>query len=441
MLPSMSEKTEESQYGEGSKNGEGSTTQLVMLLPLWDPILPLEINLNRLKYEGLFDVLGRCRGPQTTMDEDNDKTEVLSAMDRTSAELNQMKKHRDEYLDRIATLEEEYPQYAFPSPSISGLTWIQRYLQIFFSRGSRNASWLYLRLEAAVRCQRTTVDKFWISGFSSDQAGVSLPWTSSRLLMTLVLVLAASPADMYETLKKYTRSLGGGPITLAKARNTPSQSLRAAMTQAEAKACGPQHLKATKITAETKNYTPPKITILGVSFIDLSYLKNSASIPGFKESHTSFSRYFIIGAGPEGFIVWQTGGDGSYSLNEYINRGSDRMRAWSEAPKFLADFERFAVEKVSSMSFQVERSDNDRREAGLQRSTSGSVAALKLTSGSLGRKSRCQQNMRLECRYTSSRTYRRHIFISSLGCKFWRQEFPMGMRCWTLSEPVLKIAY
>lgn len=362
----------------GPQDGESSKMQLTTLPPQWDPALPLEINLNRLKYEGILDVVGRYRDSQKMMDQDNNKAEMLSVMDRTSTQLNKMKTDRDEYLDQIATLEEENPQFAFPPPPLSVLTWIQRYLRVFFSRGSQNASHLYLRLEVAVRCQRTTVDKFRVSEFPTDQFALSVPWNSLRLSLALVLVLAASPEDMYETLKRYTRSLGGGPITLTRVRDTTSISLRAALTTTEAEARGWQHLSVPKITTKAKDHLPQKITILGVNFIDISYLKNSASIPGFEERHTSFSRYFVIGAGPEGFIVWQAGGDGSYGLNEYINRGSDRIRDWSEAPKFLADFERLAVAKVRWMLYQIDCSNHDRRGAGTQRSTSRIIAASKL---------------------------------------------------------------
>lgn len=348
-----------SHENEGSQNGESSQTEPTTPPPLWDPTLPLEIHLNRLKYEGIFDLVGRIRGSQIAMDKDNNKTELLSIMDRTSAELNGMKKERDKYLSRIATLEAEYPQFAFPPPPFSVLTWIQRYLQVFFSRGPLNATHLYLRLEAAVRCQRTTVDKFCLPGISPDHVDVSAPWSSFRLSLALILILAASPIDMYETLKIYTRSLGGVPVTLAIVRDTPSQSFRAAMKVAEAQACGPQHLNVTKISAKTKAHMPPKITILGVNFIDIGHLKKSTTVPGFDEQYTSFSRYFVVGAGPEGFIVWQAGGKGSYGFHEYINRGGDRIRDWSEAPKFVADFERLAVEKVSLSPCQVERSNHD----------------------------------------------------------------------------------
>ncbi|MCJ1262985.1 hypothetical protein MMC22_002855 [Lobaria immixta] len=356
---------------EGSRDGESSGTQPTAPPLLWDPALPLEINLNRLNYEGIFDVMGRYRDSQKMIDQDNEKTEMLSLMDRTSAELNKMKKDRDEYLGQIATLEEKNPQFAFPPPPLSVLTWIQRYLRVFFSRGSQNASQLYLRLEVAVRCQRTTVDKFRVSETPPNPDGLSVPWSSLRLAMSLVLVLAASPEEMYETLKRYTRSLSGGPIALARVRDTTSTSLRAAMAKAEGEARGSQHLNVVKSTTKMKDHLPPKITILGVNFIDINYLKNSASIPGFEECHTSFSRYFVIGAGPEGFIVWQAGGDGSYGLNEFIKRGSDRIRDWSEAPKFLADFERLAVEKGSWNSKKYKSYhrcfDVDLRELGKER--------------------------------------------------------------------------
>lgn len=347
MLSSMSHEN------EGSQNEESSKSQPTFLPQLWNPALPTEINMNRQKYERLFDLVGRGRGFQTMLDENNHRTETLSLMDRTSAELNQMKKDRDNYLDRIATLENEHPQFAFPPPPLSALTWMQRYLQVFFSRGSHNASQLYFRLKAAVGCQRTLVDKFCIAGIPADQIGGPVPWNSFKVSMALVLVLAASSNDMYETLKRFTLSLGGCPITPAKVADTSFQSLRAAMAIAEAEACGRQHLTVTKITAKTKAHMLPKITVLGVNFIDIGYLRHSATIPGFRESHTSFSRYFVIGAGPEGFVVWQAGGNGNYGLNEYINRGSDRIRDWSEAPQFVADFERLAVEKVGSRPWQV----------------------------------------------------------------------------------------
>lgn len=333
---------------EGSQNEETSESQLTFLPQLWDPVLPLEVNMNRQKYEGIFDLVARRRGFETLMDENNHRPETLSLMDRTSAVLNKLKKTKDKYLDEIATLELENPQYVFPHPSWSALTWLQRYLQVFFARGSHNASQLYFRLDAAVKCQRTLVDKFCIPGILPDQVGIPVPWNSFRISTALVLVLAASSRDMYETLERYTRCLGGSPITLAKVGDTPSQSLTAAMATAKAEAGGPQHLTVIRRTAKTKARMLPKITVLGVNFIDIGYLKNSASIPGFSESHISFSRYFVIGAGPEGFVVWQAGGNGSYGLNEYIDRGSDRIRDWSEAPQFLADFERLAVERVSS---------------------------------------------------------------------------------------------
>lgn len=414
------------EHGE-SQSRDNHQTEPTTLPPVWDPTLPIEINLNRRKYEKFFDVMGRTRGFHTAMDPDNNETMKLSIMDRTTFELNCMKNERDIYLSRIATLEEQYPQFAFPPPPFSVLTWMQRYLQIFFSRGSQNATHLYFRMDMAVRCQRTTVGKFRLSENERNQVAVFAPWNSFRLPQALILVLASSPTDMYETLKRYTHTLGGAPVTLAKVRDNPSQSLRAAMKVAEAEACSPQHLNITKTTGKTKGHMPPKITILGVKFIDIGFMKKNATIPGFGEKHTSFSRYFVVGAGPEGFIVWQAGGEGSYALNEYIDRGGDRIRDWSEAPMFVGDFERLAEEKVILRPFQIERSNHDRREVGTQRSTSGSNAALKLTLERWRKRSLYIQSTRLKSISISWRMCKAHISTSSIGFKFWGFQGPLAV--------------
>lgn len=91
---------------EGSQNGEVSKTRSIPFPLLWDSILPLEINLNRLKDEGMLDLLGRSPG-STVMDKDNDKTQMLSVVARTIADLNHTKLDRDKYLDQITKLEEK----------------------------------------------------------------------------------------------------------------------------------------------------------------------------------------------------------------------------------------------------------------------------------------------------------------------------------------------
>jgi hypothetical protein len=70
-------------------------------------------------------------------------------------------------------------------------------------------------------------------------------------------------------------------------------------------------------------------TVLGVSLIDMEMIER-----GEKRS----SDMWYTSVGQEGFRVFQAWGERGYRLDQYLMKGSSRLRPWKEAKAFLKPF-------------------------------------------------------------------------------------------------------
>ena len=259
-------------------------------IAMWNPSLPLTVNFNRLISAGL---LGQGAGPEVRLSNNPDTSKAIECL---SDSLNEFSK---ECL-------EDQPDFAHPSITTFVLHWIKRYIYLLFREGPEIASKMYLRLETAIRCQTTTIEKLAIHGLELDGLKFSVPWEAPKLTVALVLVLAVPADQALKTLSVYTRSLGAGPIPLDIIQNTPSQSLKAAMNKAQFKACGELETDPINSFYLSEPYPPPlTTTILGVQLVDVGYQKACLYNREFAETLMSFSHSFVIGAEPRGFVVWQ----------------------------------------------------------------------------------------------------------------------------------------
>ena len=143
-------------------------------------------------------------------------------------------------------------------------------------------------------------------------------------------VLACPPQKLYDVLKFQSRHLGGLPSYEA-IRNTSSASLQEAFRNAKSLARGEQ--RCTSLVS---------VSLSDVHIFELASRRKS-------QMYTSFAHTFVLGIGPAGVIIWQGWGEHGYGLDQYIARGSARVRTWQEAGDFVDRFEKFTSHKVSHL--------------------------------------------------------------------------------------------
>ncbi|KUI68787.1 hypothetical protein VM1G_04420 [Cytospora mali] len=212
------------------------------------------------------------------------------------------------------------------------LSLLQAMVESFFTFGPNMASFLFSKLQMAVR-----FENFEITASSRLKVGTlvqlpsmdlkKFPWNSCKMSASLVLLLAAhaTPESLYETLKTQSRSMGGMP-TRESLASSISDSLSVKFQRAKRAAL-----------------EEGKTTVMGVTLVDkyiFELLGRSVA-----EDYFSFSHTFVMGVGPEGVVIWQGFGEHGYRLDEYIRDGHAGVRSWDEAKQFVADFEKLASAK------------------------------------------------------------------------------------------------
>jgi hypothetical protein len=118
-----------------------------------------------------------------------------------------------------------------------------------------------------------------------------------------------------------------------------------------------------------------------VSLTDVHIFELAAK--GRSEEFTSFAHSFVIGIGPEGVIVWQGWGEHDYGLDQWIKDGRAQVQTWQEAGDLVGVFEKFAAYKASSTS----------------NSRCGYTTILILFSGQMGCQAEHTLQEALRCRY------------------------------------------
>lgn len=157
-------------------------------------------------------------------------------------------------------------------------------------------------------------------------------WTLSKTAAFNVGVFACPAQRLREVLPFGPEHLSGLK-TFEAVRQTPSASLRNALQQAKARACGDQH----------------NCGLIMVSLVDVHILELGQQEKANK--YISFAQTFVLGVAPEGVILWQGWGDEagvrSYLLGEWMSKGGSRIRNWQEAGDVVETFEKFVANEVS----------------------------------------------------------------------------------------------
>jgi len=89
--------------------------------------------------------------------------------------------------------------------------------------------------------------------------------------------------------------------------------------------------------------------VLIIELVDVCSLQLGA-IAGQKV-YSSFGTSFVLGAGPEGVVLWHSSALAGRGLGEHVARGGDRVQSWVEAEAWVVDFEKLRMRKVSADSF------------------------------------------------------------------------------------------
>lgn len=198
---------------------------------------------------------------------------------------------------------------------------LQQQITAIFQHGNIRAGGMHMVLMAAAQAKAQVIVQF---NFDAN-----LNWNSPIVAARLIGTLAGSDRRLRPVWKHHSPHYRGVfPYKLV--RNTRSKSLKSEYEDAKARACGEER-KTSVIT----------VNLLDVHSIEL--LEQDQ-----EKRYTDFSHAFVLGIGPEGFIIWQAHEHG-YGLDEWIRDGNARLRNWQEADEFVDEFEKFATFKVSRL--------------------------------------------------------------------------------------------
>jgi hypothetical protein len=224
----------------------------------------------------------------------------------------------------------ELDNQAVGSPLLS----IRQYVRHMFDFGPEAAYHMYLRMEKAVKVEEVVIKRLEIP--SELPAGV---WMSENLVASLLFVLASPKAQMAKELAPGDEIQGIIHPTIETVGDTPWASLRQAYN--EAKEVATKETRTTLIRVELSD-----LLLAAEEEIAKEVFPNE--LPNIR---VSFARTFVMGVGPEGTIVWMTGGKlGGASFEEYCKQDRDRVLSENEVNRFVTDFEKLTVDKVNVFS-------------------------------------------------------------------------------------------
>lgn len=199
-------------------------------------------------------------------------------------------------------------------------------VQSFFDKDPDTASLRFTAIGDAVMMGSTRVYPS-ISRFSARSLIPKIPWDSSRLAATLILVLAAPPDEkaMNNALSYLSRKTAAFPSV-----KTVSKVASADFAKRFAKA-----------KQDAVNGKVGKVTVLAVQLVDVATLRREER-GRINLRQTSFAHAFSVVIGREGFRVYQAWGGEGYRLDEYVARGDSRLRTWEEGKRFVKQFSKLA---------------------------------------------------------------------------------------------------
>jgi hypothetical protein len=282
---------------------------------LWDPRLPLALNIARM-VSGDTTPLPPPRQPDPF-----DSLITGFANDlrvSTGAEAHKDHKSTADFADIVSALRKPATD-SLQSPLLA----LQQQVATVFKHGPLRAGGVFESLSAAAKSGVTTAD--------TPLSDWPIPWNSCKAAATLIGLLASPVKRLFEVAKFQSESLGGLP-TYDEIHTTPSTCLLKNFQHAKALARGEHGTSS----------------VLVVSLIDVEIFELARQ--GTSEGYTSFAHTFVLGIGPEGVIIWQGWGEHGYGLDEWINDGNARVRTWQEAGDFVDVFEKFVAYKVSCQS-------------------------------------------------------------------------------------------
>ena len=242
--------------------------------------------------------------------------------------------HQPEQRSALAMIAQSIPDLHHPGMSTaakcSPLLVLQHFIREYFHCNPSTASFMYVQLEAAVRKGETNVDLIGAPVLTSDLWAWVVSWTSAHYAACLVMMLAARKESMLTAMKAFSTSLNGIP-DLKVMRRVPTASLTDAYYE-----------------ARTAAWIERKTTVLGIGLFDLHWLKLKAINEHAK--YSPFTHTFTMGIGPEGFILWQAGGEGCSelpTLDEHLAADGDCVHNWTTGDVFIENFEKLVINPVS----------------------------------------------------------------------------------------------
>ncbi|KAF2499483.1 hypothetical protein BU16DRAFT_579040 [Lophium mytilinum] len=224
--------------------------------------------------------------------------------------------------DEEAKLKETVSALKFPETTMTPIAALKAHVEALLSKDLSIAMFVWHRISAAIDDEILDVQAD-IKDYQTLKSQFDpILWKSCKLTTSLLLCLAA-PQDKMQAALKFRSKIRGGMPTLDQIRTTPSESFRGAYAKAKEAAM-----------------KEGKTTIVAVSLTDVHIFELAAR--GKSEPWFSFAHTFVVGFGPEGFVVWQAWGEHGYRLDEWTAKDGTRVRSWEEAEAFTKDFEKLA---------------------------------------------------------------------------------------------------
>ncbi|KAL3491995.1 hypothetical protein BJX62DRAFT_236635 [Aspergillus germanicus] len=208
---------------------------------------------------------------------------------------------------------------------------LDRTIKSLFDFGPEEASLKYSALEDSVLRGTTVIDRGHVRSSLARYIIEQYPWYDSKLAVQLALLFACKPDphQMLEALRFQNEKLAG-VTTMHEVSSTPSADLPSRFALAKREALS----------------EAAKVTVLGVSLVDVECLQRMEARNGQDTGLSSFSHNFALAIGREGWRMYQACEKNEYRLDEWLMRitGGSRLRTWEGADEWMGGFRRLTRE-------------------------------------------------------------------------------------------------
>ncbi|KAL2810901.1 hypothetical protein BJX63DRAFT_433863 [Aspergillus granulosus] len=204
---------------------------------------------------------------------------------------------------------------------------LDRVVKGIFDVSIEDASLKYSALEDSVLRGTTVIDRGYARSSLARFIIEKFPWHHSKLAARLVLLFAC-PADPHHMLEamRFENDQLQGLTTMLEVKNTPSADLASRFARAKREALS----------------GAAKVTVLGVSLIDVASLERVQENSGADTGFSSFSHHFTLAIGREGWRMYQAYEKAEGRFDEWLMKitGGSRLRSWDWAETWISDFQR-----------------------------------------------------------------------------------------------------